>query len=260
MTGESLRIEASPSGVVTLTLERAARKNALDMPLFDKLRDAFRALGEDPKARVLVLTGAGDAFCSGADIGTVRTGEAQPVLVVIRQIHEMVLALQQVSKPVIAKVNGVAAGAGLSLALACDLIVASDRARFSAIFARRGLSLDCGGSWLLPRLIGLHRAKELALLADMYSAEQAEHMGLVNRVVPHAELDAFVADWAERLAAGPPLALSMSKRLLNAGLNSSLVEALENEALAVAVNNATDDMKEAFRAFRDKREPHFKGS
>jgi 2-(1,2-epoxy-1,2-dihydrophenyl)acetyl-CoA isomerase len=171
----------------------------------------------------------------------------------------MVLALAQVSKPVIARVNGVAAGAGLSLALACDLIVASDRARFSAIFARRGLSLDCGGSWLLPRLVGLHRAKELSLLADMYSAEQAQQMGLVNRVVPHAELDAFVADWAERLAAGPPLALSMSKRLLNSGLNSSLVEALENEALAVAVNNATDDMKEAFRAFRDKREPRFRG-
>jgi 2-(1,2-epoxy-1,2-dihydrophenyl)acetyl-CoA isomerase len=189
----------------------------------------------------------------------VRTGEAQPVLVVIRRIHEMVLALQQVSKPVIARVNGVAAGAGLSLALACDLIVASERARFSAIFARRGLSLDCGGSWLLPRLVGLHRAKELALLADIYTAEQAERMGLVNRVVPHAELDAAVADWAERLAGGPPLALSMSKRLLNAGLDSSLAEALENEALAVAVNNATDDMKEAFRAFREKREPRFKG-
>jgi 2-(1,2-epoxy-1,2-dihydrophenyl)acetyl-CoA isomerase len=260
MAASSLRIETPPNGVVTLTLDRPERKNALDLPLFAALRDAFRALGEDPEARVLVLTGAGDAFCSGADIGTVRTGETQPVLAVIRQIHEMVLALAQVTKPVVARVNGVAAGAGLSLALACDLIVASDRARFSAIFARRGLSVDCGGSWLLPRLVGLHRAKELALLADMYSAEQAERMGLVNRVVPHAELDTFVADWAERLAAGPPLALSMSKRLLNAGLNASLVEALENEALAVAVNNATDDMKEAFRAFRDKREPRFKGS
>jgi 2-(1,2-epoxy-1,2-dihydrophenyl)acetyl-CoA isomerase len=259
MAADSLRIDSTPNGIVTLTLDRPERKNALDIPLFAALRDAFRALGEDPAARVLVLTGAGDAFCSGADIGTVRTGEAQPVLVVIRQLHEMVLALAQLTKPVIARVNGVAAGAGLSLALACDLIVASDRARFSAIFARRGLSLDCGGSWLLPRLVGLHRAKELALLADMYSAEQALQMGLVNRVVPHAELDAFVADWAERLAAGPPLALSMSKRLLSSGLNSSLVEALENEALAVAVNNATDDMKEAFRAFRDKREPRFRG-
>jgi 2-(1,2-epoxy-1,2-dihydrophenyl)acetyl-CoA isomerase len=257
---ETLRIETAPNGVVTLTLARAERKNALDLPLFAALRDAFRTLGESTSARVLVLTGEGDAFCSGADIGTVRTGEAQPVLVVIRQIHEMVLALKQVTKPVIAKVNGVAAGAGLSLALACDLIVASDRARFSAIFARRGLSLDCGGSWLLPRLIGLHRAKELALLADMYTAEQALGMGLVNRVVPHAELDAFVADWAERLAAGPPLALSMSKRLLESGAGASLTEALENEALAVAVNNSTDDMKEAFRAFRDKREPRFKGN
>jgi 2-(1,2-epoxy-1,2-dihydrophenyl)acetyl-CoA isomerase len=260
VASDSLRVETTASGVATLTIDRSARKNALDLPLFAALRDAFRTLAEDPRARVLVLTGAGDAFCSGADISTVRTGPAQPVLAVIRQIHEMVLALHQVPKPVIARVNGVAAGAGLSLALACDLIVASDRARFSAIFTRRGLSLDCGGSWLLPRLIGLHRAKEVALLADMYTAEQAERMGLVNRVVPHAELDAFVADWAERLAAGPPLALSMSKRLLDAGIHASLLEALENEAMAVAVNDASDDMKEAFRAFREKREPRFGGS
>jgi 2-(1,2-epoxy-1,2-dihydrophenyl)acetyl-CoA isomerase len=259
MSADTLRIEPSPDGVVTITIARPERKNALDMPLFGALRDAFRELGEDASARVVVLTGEGDAFCSGADIGTVRTGETQPVLVLLREIHEMVLALHQISKPVIAKVNGVAAGAGLSLALGCDLIVASDRARFSAIFTRRGLSLDCGGSWLLPRLVGLHRAKELALLADMYSAAEAERMGLVNRVVPHAELDAFVADWAERLAAGPPLALSMSKRLLDGGLNASLIEALENEAMAAAVNNATDDLKEAFRAFREKRDPHFRG-
>jgi 2-(1,2-epoxy-1,2-dihydrophenyl)acetyl-CoA isomerase len=259
MSADTLRIERSPNGVVTVTIARPERKNALDMPLFGALRDAFRELGDEAGARVVVLTGEGDAFCSGADIGTVRTGETQPVLVLLREIHDMVLALHQISKPVIAKVNGVAAGAGLSLALGCDLIVASDRARFSAIFTRRGLSPDCGGSWLLPRLVGLHRAKELALLADMYSAAEAERMGLVNRVVPHAELDAFVADWAERLAAGPPLALSMSKRLIDGGLNASLLEALENEAMAAAVNNATDDMKEAFRAFREKRDPHFRG-
>jgi 2-(1,2-epoxy-1,2-dihydrophenyl)acetyl-CoA isomerase len=256
----SLRLESSPTGVVTLTLDRAERKNAMDISMFAELGDACRALNRARSARVVVITGAGDAFCSGADISSVRTGEAQHVLTVIRDIHDSILALHQLTRPVIAKVNGVAAGAGLALALACDLIVASDRARFSAIFARRGLSLDCGSSWLLPRLVGLHRAKELALLADLYDAAQAERMGLVNRVVHHDELDAAVADWAERLASGPPIALSMSKRLLNAGLDESLAEALENEALAVGVNNSTDDMKEAFRAFREKRPAHFKGS
>jgi len=256
----SLAIDTTPTGVTTLTLDRAERKNALDMPLFAELGEACRRANQDTRTRVVVITGAGDALCSGADISNVRTGESQHVLSVIRGIHDSVMALHQITKPVIAKVNGVAAGAGLAVALAADLIVASERARFSAIFARRGLSLDCGSSWLLPRLIGLHRAKELALLADLYDAAQAERMGLVNRVVPHDQLDSAVADWAERLASGPPLALSMSKRLLNAGLDVSLGEALENEALAVGVNNSTDDMKEAFRAFREKREPLFKGS
>jgi 2-(1,2-epoxy-1,2-dihydrophenyl)acetyl-CoA isomerase len=159
----------------------------------------------------------------------------------------------------LARVDGVAAGAGLNLALGCDLIVASERSRFSEIFARRGLSIDFGGSWLLPRLVGLHRAKELVLLAEMLSADEAKEAGLVNRVVSAVDLDSVVADWAARLAAGPPLALSMSKLLLNKSLESSLDQALEAEAYAQSVNLASADVREAVAAFMEKRTPVFEG-
>ncbi len=152
-----------------------------------------------------------------------------------------------------------AVGAGLNLALGCDLIVAAESARFSEIFARRGLSLDLGGSWLLPRLVGMHKAKELALLADILSAEEAERIGIVNRVVPDAELDAFVDDWATRLAAGPPLALQMTKRMLATAPAMSLSEALHQEAMAQSVNVASDDTREALKAFFEKRAPSFRG-
>ena len=141
----------------------------------------------------------------------------------------------------------------------CDLIAAASTARLSEIFARRGLSLDVGGSWLLPRLVGMHRAKELALLAEIIPAAEAERIGLVNRVTSDHELDAVVDDWAGRLAAGPPLALAMSKRLLNQAFAGGLAEALEAEGMAQAVNTSTDDTKEALRAFFQKREPKFSG-
>jgi enoyl-CoA hydratase/carnithine racemase len=169
------------------------------------------------------------------------------------------MALQRLPKPVIAKVPGVAVGAGMNMALACDLIVASDEARFSEIFARRGLSIDFGGSWILPRLIGLHRAKELALLADIISAKEAEAIGLVNRVVPAAQLDDFVDDWAKRLAAGPPIALAQTKRLLTNTFEVTLEQALEDEGWAQTVNFGTKDTLEAVSAFVEKREPKFSG-
>jgi enoyl-CoA hydratase/carnithine racemase len=137
--------------------------------------------------------------------------------------------------------------------------VASDEARFSEIFARRGLSVDFGGSWLLPRLVGLHKAKELALLADIISAKEAADIGIVNRVVAAGDLDAFVADWAERLAAGPPIALSLSKSMLNNSFSASFDQAVEDEARAQTVNLGTDDAAEAMAAFSERREPRFQG-
>ena len=255
---DTLIVDRAPNGVVTLTLNRPAKKNAMNMTMFNELLAVFREVNDAPADRVLVITGAGDAFCSGADLGD-RGGDPRHPLLRLHWVADIALALHRIPKPVIAKVNGVAVGAGMNLALGCDLIVASDTARFSEIFARRGLSIDFGGSWLLPRLVGMHKAKELALLADIISAKEAAEIGLVNRVVPSSELDAFVAEWAGRLAAGPPLALSMTKRLLTNSFSSTMDEALDAEGLAQSVNAGTEDSPEAIRAFLEKREPKFKG-
>jgi 2-(1,2-epoxy-1,2-dihydrophenyl)acetyl-CoA isomerase len=177
----------------------------------------------------------------------------------MRALADVALRLHRFPKPTIAKVGGVAAGAGMSMAIGCDVVVASASARFSQIFAKRGLSVDFGASWLLPRLIGLHRAKELAFFADILSADEAAGFGLVNRVVPDAELDGFVDDWARRLAEGPTLALSLTKTLLNNSLAVSMDQALEDEARAQSVNFATRDTREALTAFVERRAPTFEG-
>jgi 2-(1,2-epoxy-1,2-dihydrophenyl)acetyl-CoA isomerase len=255
---ETLRLDRAPNGVVTLTLNRPERKNAMNAAMFAELLAAFREIDESPTDRVLVITGAGDAFCSGADLAA-RGSDPRHPLARLHHVADIAMALHRLTRPAIAKVNGVAVGAGMNLALGCDLIVASEHARFSEIFVRRGLSIDFGGSWLLPRLIGMHRAKELALLGDIISAKEAAELGLVNRVVPAGQLDAFVADWAGRLAAGPPLALSMTKRLLGNAFAVSMDEALEAEGLAQTVNSGSEDTAEAIRAFLEKREPTFKG-
>jgi len=255
---ETVLLDRAPNGVVTLTLNRPEKKNAMNGAMWNELLAVFREVAASDTDRVLVITGAGDAFCSGADLsaGPPRSGHAMAAM---RHVADVALALHRLPKPVIAKVNGVAAGGGCNLALGCDLIVASDTARFSEIFSRRGLSVDVGGTWLLPRLIGMHRAKELCFFADIVSAQEAAAMGLVNRVVPAAGLDAFVSGWADRLAAGPPIALSMTKRLLTNAFSVTLDEALEAEGMAQSVNLATQDTGEAIQAFLEKREPRFRG-
>jgi 2-(1,2-epoxy-1,2-dihydrophenyl)acetyl-CoA isomerase len=177
----------------------------------------------------------------------------------MRRLGDVALALHRITKPTIAKVDGFAVGAGLSLALGCDLIVCTDRAKLSMIFAKRGLSLDNGASWLLPRLVGLARAKEMALFGGMWSGEEALAIGLVNRVLPVDEVDAFVDDWATTLAAGPPLALSMTKTLLHASWQATMEQAVEDEARCQAVTFSTQDTAEAMAAFAQKREPKFIG-
>jgi 2-(1,2-epoxy-1,2-dihydrophenyl)acetyl-CoA isomerase len=255
---ETMLVDRAPNGVVTLTLNRPERKNAMNTAMFNELLTVFREVDVSSTDRVLVITGAGDAFCSGADLSD-RGSDPRHSLSRLHWVADIALTLHRIPKPVIAKVNGVAVGAGMNLALACDLIVASDTARFSEIFARRGLSIDFGGSWLLPRLIGMHRAKELALFADIISAKEAAELGLVNRVLPPGELDAFVDDWANRLAAGPPIALSLTKRLITNSFNVTMDEALEAEGMAQSVNTGTEDTAEAIKAFLEKREPKFKG-
>ena len=244
-------------GVVTVTLRRPERKNALNAAMWNELLATFREIGESPDDRVVILTGAGGAFCSGQDLGAREAGSS--AFRAMKHVSDVVLALHRLPQPTIAKVGGVAAGAGANLALGCDLVVASADARFSEIFARRGLSVDGGGSWLLPRLIGLHRAKELAFFADVISAAEAKEFGIVNRVVPTEELDAFVAEWARRLAAGPPIALALTKELLNNGGNRTMEQALDAEGIAQAYNFSTKDTAEAMVAFMEKRDPVFEG-
>ena len=258
------------NSVVTVTINQPEKKNAINSAMWDGLAEIFREIASRADDRVVVVTGAGNDFCSGADLSG-RGGNAAASgagagaqnqvhhLAAMRRVNDACIALQRLPQPTIAKVRGVAVGAGCNLALGCDLVVASSTARFSEIFARRGLSLDFGGSWLLPRRIGMHRAKELALLAEIIGANEALDMGLVNRVLPDNEIDAFVDDWARKLAAGPPIALAQTKRLLNNSLNVTLEEALDDEAAAQTINFATSDTAEAMRAFIEKREPKFTG-
>lgn len=250
-------LDRNGAGIATLTLNRPHRKNAVPAGLWAELHRLLQEVAESESDRVLVVTGAGKAFCSGADLS--EQGRTMHPLRAMAPVNAAALALHAMPKPTIAKVNGDAVGAGMNLALGCDLVVAAESARFSEIFTRRGLSLDFGGSWLLPRLIGMHKAKELAFFGEILSAREAERIGLVNRVVPDDELDAFVADWAERLASGPPLALETTKRMLSNAFHVGLSEALDAEATAQSVNLASADVVEGFAAFLQKRKPVFQG-
>jgi 2-(1,2-epoxy-1,2-dihydrophenyl)acetyl-CoA isomerase len=243
------------SRVATLTISNPRRKNAIGPAAWKALRDAVADVaGSD--ARVLVITGEGDEFCAGADLSAPAERHA---LIGMHEVNEACLAVHRLRIPVICRVDGYAVGAGMNLALAGDFLIASDRARFAQIFVKRGLSVDFGGSWLLPRLVGLHRAKEMVLLGDMIDAATLHGLGIVRQVVPPERLDDAVAGLAGRLAAGPPMALAQSKRLLNDAFESSLEGALEAEAHAQAVNLAMEDAAEAGRAFFEKRPPVFRG-
>ncbi|GAA1224202.1 enoyl-CoA hydratase-related protein [Prauserella halophila] len=242
--------------VTTITLNRPQRKNAIDVETWPQLAERLREADADERTRAIVLTGAGGDFCAGADL-SVESG-LHP-LQRMHLVNRTAIALHDVETPTIAQVDGVAVGAGWNLALGCDLVAASDRARFSQIFTKRGLSLDFGGSWLLPKLVGLQQAKRIALLADFVGAEEAERLGLVTWVKPAGELDAFVTETAAAIAAGPPVALAQTKALLNEGADATLREALENEARAQTINFGTTDARAAFEAFRNKTEPEFTG-
>ncbi len=258
-------LEELKDKVAVLTLNRPDRLNAMSPPMLDALLEALPRLAADPEIGVVVLTGAGRGFCAGGDvkamaegresIGTTLEEKAQGLrsrMEVSRWLHEM-------PKPTIAMVRGAAAGAGLSLALACDLRVVSDSARFATAFARVGYSGDFGGSWFLTQLVGTAKARELYLTADIVDAQQALVLGIVNRVVPDVRLEDETMALAARLARGPRIAYRYMKRNFNAAESGTLKDLLDLEAWHHTRCGMTEDHREAAKAFVEKREPVFRG-
>ncbi len=245
-------------GVATLTLNRPEVMNALTFEVYAQLRDLFEALRSDDAVRVVVLTGAGDNFCSGGDvheiIGELLKRDMKGHLEFTRMTGAVVQNMRLLDKPIIAALNGMTAGAGTVIALASDLRIASEKARFAFLFTKVGLTgADMGAGYLLPKVVGMGRAFELLLLGDTIDASTAEHYGLVNRVVPHAELLPAAYEWARRLAQGPTLAISMTKHMLNAELNMDLVSAIEAEAQAQALMLMGDDHRRFYENFKARR-------
>lgn len=255
-------LEINDRGAVRwLTINRPGRRNAIPGDGWPELERAFSDFGSS-SSRVLVVTGAGGAFCSGADLDP---NEAVAMADVagrhrrMRSVGAAALALHRLAKPTIAAVDGVAAGAGMNLALGCDLVVASHRARFSEIFVRRGLSVDFGGTWLLPRVVGLQRAKELALTGRIVEATEALAIGLVMELVDADRLEARVTEIADSLLDGAPVAQMFAKQGLDRSGEVSFEEALAWEGQSQSICFATEDVLEGLAAFREKRSPDFKG-
>jgi len=259
VTGEPLLVEVD-GGVATLTLNRPDALNALDAALKVALLDAVRRVGRDNAVRVVVLTGAGRAFCVGQDLRESSGDDGASLAVELReQYNPLILAIRRLEKPIIAAVNGVAAGAGMSLAVACDFRLASEDASFVPAFGRIGLVPDSGLTWFLPRLVGPARAAELLLTGDPIAAPDARRLGLVNAVVAAVDLAPEVRALADRLAAAAPRALALTKRALNRSLEVGLEEALAYEASLQGIAGATADHVEGVAAFREKRPPRFTG-
>ena len=262
---------AKKDGVVQITLNRPDRRNALSPRMAEELTQALRGIEGDRAVRLVVLRGADGHFCSGGDLAPDDMPEdanpdlapaspAAAVLDLMNRIYgDAIRTLHGFPKPVIALVEGIAAGAGANLAFACDLVYAAQSARFSEIFVKRGISLDCGGSWLLPRLIGLQKAKELAFFGDFISADEAHNAGLVTQVYEDGSFESSAAERIATLTTRAPVALTQIKQSLHRSMELGLSEALEIEAASQAALTATEDAAEGMRAFIEKREPHFRG-
>ena len=258
-------IEQVKDGVAVLTLNRPDRLNAMSRPMLDALLEALPRLAEDPEIGVVVLTGAGRGFCAGGDVkamaeGTELGGQTmEEKAQALRSRMETSRWLHEMAKPTIAMMRGPAAGAGLSLAMACDMRIASDTVRLGTAFARVGYSGDFGGSYYLTQLVGTAKARELYFTADLLDAQQALGLGLVNRVVADARLEEETMALASRLARGPRVAYRYMKRNMNAAETASLKDMLDLEAWHHTRTGMTEDHREAARAFVEKREPQFKG-
>jgi enoyl-CoA hydratase/carnithine racemase len=250
--------------IATLTFNRPDVMNALTFKVYAQLRDLFETLRYDKAVHAVVLTGAGDNFCSGGDvheiIGELLKRDMKGHIEFTRMTGAVVQNMRLLDKPIIAALNGMTAGAGAVIALASDLRIASEKARFAFLFTKVGLTgADMGAGYLLPRVVGMGRAFELLLLGDTIDAPTAERYGLVNRIVPHADLLSTAHQWARRLAQGPTLAISMTKHMINSELSMDLVSAIEAEAQAQALMLMGEDHRRFYEAFKAKEKPRFVG-
>ena len=262
----TLAVMQDDRGVLTLRLDRPEKRNAIDVEMLRGLVDAFDTAATDDRVRVIVLEGAGEHFCGGADIvaRNAGAGEARPRTGSIQrrlptQAHRLIPQVCTIQVPVVCKVRGWAAGIGFQLALAADFTVASDDARFWQPFVERGFTPDSGATWLLPRRVGDARARELLLLGRALSGAEAAAWGAIHRAVATDALDRVVDEIVDRLAAGPTVALGLTKWLLHEGAGVSLEQHLANEAFAMELSSRTDDFREGLAAFREKRTPRFEG-
>lgn len=250
------------SGVLTITINRPDRLNAVDRAAAKALYEALEAARVDDGVRAIILTGAGRGFCAGADLAG---GREQPPMTrstmkeAIHEFTQVAMALDRVDKPVIAAVNGAAAGAGFSYATACDRRIAAESARFGAVFVRRGLVPDCGASYFLPRIVGMAAATDLFLTGAVIDAQQALAIGLVQEVCPDGELMDRATAYARRLAAGASVAVDLARRAVRRSFEEDLETAIAFESWAQSIVGGTEDRKEGVRAFLEKREPRFQG-
>jgi len=255
---------AVQDNIATITLNRPDKLNAFNDRMIQETADAFKQCARDGGVRCVVLTGNGRAFSSGQDLSDVQTREGQEGDFSIGEhlrngYHRLIKQMLATEKPILGAINGIAAGAGVGIALATDIRIASDKASFMLAFSRIGLVPDSGTNWLLPRIIGQARAYEMAVTADRIPAEKALEWGIVNRVVPHDQLAENVQAWANPIATGATLAYGLAKRAMNRAWNMSLDEALEYEAHMQELAARSHDFGEGVAAFLEKREAHFKG-
>ena len=267
---ELVAYDLDERGVATITIDRPDTKNALTYLMRDRVSDLLEAASADARVRVVVITGTGGAFCAGADLRMPQPPNPRPddapkfvagevAMLLERGWQRLARAVLECTKPVIAAVDGVAAGGGAQLALACDLVLASDRASFVEVFVNRGIVPDAGAAYIVTRLVGPQKAKELFFFGDRVTAEEAQRIGLINRVVPADELGKLVDEWAGRLSSLPTRAIGQTKLLVNRALQSDLDTALRDEAVAQELVQQTHDAQEGVRAFVERRDPDFKG-
>jgi enoyl-CoA hydratase/carnithine racemase len=264
MTSYKCLLYEVKDAIATLTLNRSERLNALGDTLREDFYDAILRASADSDVRVMVITGAGKGFCSGGDVKAMNEAKAsqreRPIVEKVAPGRDRtLLAMRDAPQPIIAAVNGAAAGAGMNLALGCDIRLASTAARFGETFVKRGLHPDWGGTYFLPRLVGMAKAAEMIFTGDMIDAAEAQRIGLVSAVYPPEELLPAANDLARKIAAGPPIAIRLAKRALYHGEGTDLRGGLEFETFAQNVCFETEDAREGIRAFVEKRPPQFKG-